>query len=98
MSIDELPQFFNVLKGDMSIVGPRPPLPSEIEQYEEWQRRRLSLKPGITCIWQVSGRNKISFAQWMKMDLDYIDSWSLLLDLKILIKTFFVVLIGYGAE
>ncbi len=97
-SIDELPQFFNVLKGDMSIVGPRPPLESEIELYEIWQRRRLSLKPGITCIWQVSGRNKLSFDQWMKMDLEYIDRWSLYLDLRIMIKTFFVVLIGYGAE
>jgi exopolysaccharide biosynthesis polyprenyl glycosylphosphotransferase len=97
-SIDELPQFINVLKGDMSIVGPRPPLESEIEHYEIWQRRRLSLKPGITCIWQVSGRNKLSFDQWMKMDLEYIDHWSLLLDLKIMIKTFFVVLVGYGAE
>lgn len=97
-SIDELPQFFNVLKGDMSIVGPRPPLVHEVEEYQVWQRRRLSLKPGITCIWQVSGRNKISFDQWMKMDLEYIDNWSLMLDLKILIRTFFVVLIGYGAE
>ncbi len=97
-SIDELPQFLNVLKGDMSIVGPRPPLVSEVENYEVWQRRRLSLKPGITCIWQVSGRNKISFDQWMKMDLEYIDNWSLWLDIKILFRTLFVVLVGYGAE
>ncbi len=97
-SIDELPQFLNVLKGDMSIVGPRPALVSEIEKYEVWQRRRLSLKPGITCVWQVSGRNKISFEQWMKMDMEYIDNWSLSLDLRILLKTFFVVLVGYGAE
>ncbi len=97
-SIDELPQFINVLLGDMSVVGPRPPLVSEVEDYTYWQRRRLSLKPGITCIWQVSGRNKISFDQWMKMDLEYIDNWSLWLDIRILIKTFFVVLIGYGAE
>ena len=97
-SIDELPQFFNVLKGDMSIVGPRPPLETELEDYELWQRRRLSLKPGITCIWQVSGRNKISFDQWMKMDLEYIDNWSLWLDFKIQFKTLFVVLVGYGAS
>ncbi len=97
-SIDELPQFFNVLRGDMSNVGPRPPLVHEVQEYEVWQRRRLSLKPGITCIWQVSGRNKIGFDQWMKMDLDYIDNWSLGMDFQILIRTFFVVLVGYGAE
>lgn len=97
-SIDELPQFFNVLKGDMSIVGPRPPLVSEVEHYEIWQRRRLSLKPGITCIWQVSGRNRIGFEEWMKMDLDYIDQWSLTLDFKLMFRTFWVVLTGYGAQ
>jgi exopolysaccharide biosynthesis polyprenyl glycosylphosphotransferase len=97
-SIDELPQLLNVLKGDMSIVGPRPPLPVEVEMYEAWQRRRLSLKPGITCVWQVSGRNKISFERWMEMDLEYIDKWSLILDIKILIKTLFVVFTGYGAR
>jgi exopolysaccharide biosynthesis polyprenyl glycosylphosphotransferase len=96
-SIDELPQLFNVLKGDMSIVGPRPPLPVEVEMYEVWHRRRLSLKPGITCIWQVSGRNKISFERWMEMDLEYIDNWSLWGDFKILVRTVFVVLFGYGA-
>ncbi len=96
-SIDELPQLFNVLKGDMSIVGPRPALPVEVELYEVWQRRRLSLKPGLTCIWQVSGRNKVPFHRWMEMDLEYIDNWSLWLDFKILVKTFFVVLTGYGA-
>lgn len=97
-SIDELPQLFNVLKGDMSLVGPRPPLPVEVEMYELWQRRRLSLKPGITCIWQVSGRNKIKFERWMEMDLEYIDNWSLWLDFKILFKTVFVVISGYGAS
>jgi lipopolysaccharide/colanic/teichoic acid biosynthesis glycosyltransferase len=97
-SIDELPQFINVLKGDMSIVGPRPPLPVEVELYQVWQRRRLSMKPGITCVWQVSGRNHINFDRWMEMDLEYLDSWSLWLDIKILFKTFFVVLTGYGAS
>ncbi|MDZ7372504.1 MAG: sugar transferase [candidate division KSB1 bacterium] len=96
-SIDELPQLFNVLKGDMSIVGPRPALPVEVELYEVWQRRRLSLKPGLTCIWQVSGRNKVPFERWMQMDLEYIDNWSLWLDFKIMLKTVFVVLTGYGA-
>jgi len=98
LSIDELPQFINVLKGDMSIVGPRPPLPVEVELYELWQRRRLSFKPGITCVWQVSGRNNINFERWMEMDLEYIDSWSLWLDFKILVRTFLVVLTGYGAS
>jgi exopolysaccharide biosynthesis polyprenyl glycosylphosphotransferase len=91
-SLDEFPQFWNVLKGDMSLVGPRPPIPKEVEQYEPWQRRRLSMKPGITCIWQVSGRNKIGFEDWMKMDLLYIDRWSLWLDLKIMALTFRAVL------
>jgi len=86
-SLDEFPQFWNVLKGDMSVVGPRPPLPHEVEQYEPWQRRRLSMKPGITCIWQVSGRNEVGFEEWMKMDLKYIDNWSLLLDIKLLFLT-----------
>ncbi|MCG8605135.1 sugar transferase, partial [bacterium] len=97
-SIDEIPQLINVLKGDMSIVGPRPPLPVEVELYKMWQRRRLSLKPGLTCIWQVSGRNKIKFERWMEMDLEYIDKWSLWLDVKIVFKTVFVVLFGYGAS
>ncbi|WP_282039761.1 sugar transferase [Saccharicrinis aurantiacus] len=86
-SLDELPQFFNVLLGDMSIVGPRPPVPQEVKEYERWQLRRLSMKPGITCTWQVSGRNNISFEEWMKMDLDYIDNWSLKLDFVIFLKT-----------
>ncbi len=97
-SIDEWPQFWNVLKGNMSLVGPRAPLPEEVKEYTRWQRRRLSVKPGITCLWQVSGRNEIDFQEWMKMDLFYIDNWSLLLDLKILLRTFPVVLLGRGAR
>jgi exopolysaccharide biosynthesis polyprenyl glycosylphosphotransferase len=97
-SIDELPQLWNVLAGDMSLVGPRAPLPDEVREYTRWQRRRLSVKPGITCLWQVSGRNEIDFHEWMKLDLHYIDNWSLLLDLKILLRTFPVVLIGKGAR
>ena len=97
-SIDELPQLFNVLVGEMSLVGPRPPLPSEVAQYKPWQRRRLSVKPGITGPWQVSGRNEISFEQWMKMDLEYIDNWSLWLDIRIILLTVPVVLIHKGAS
>jgi exopolysaccharide biosynthesis polyprenyl glycosylphosphotransferase len=97
-SIDEFPQLYNVLRGDMSIVGPRPPLPQEVARYERWQRRRLSMKPGLTCLWQISGRNEVSFQDWMKLDLSYIDNWSLLLDLKILLKTIPVVLFGKGAK
>ncbi|MCU4165518.1 sugar transferase [Carboxylicivirga caseinilyticus] len=87
-SLDELPQFFNVLLGDMSVVGPRPPVPEEVKEYERWQLRRLAMKPGITCIWQVSqSRNDISFDDWMRMDLEYIDNWSLKLDFVIILKT-----------
>jgi exopolysaccharide biosynthesis polyprenyl glycosylphosphotransferase len=95
-SLDELPQFINVLKGDMAIVGPRPPIPSEVKQYKRWQNRRLSMKPGITCIWQVSGRNNIPFDQWMKMDMQYIDTWSLKLDFIIILKTIRVIFTGDG--
>lgn len=97
-SSDELPQLINVLKGDMSLVGPRPPIPGEVTNYETWQRRRLSMRPGITCFWQISGRNKIGFEQWMKLDLEYIDNWSLWLDFKILLKTVPVVLFRTGAR
>jgi len=97
-SLDEFPQLWNVVKGDMSLVGPRSPLPEEVKEYTRWQRRRLSVKPGITCLWQVSGRNEIDFHEWMKLDLQYIDNWSLLLDLKILLRTFPVVLLGKGAR
>jgi len=96
-SLDELPQLYNVLTGDMSLVGPRPPIPEEVLKYDRWQRRRLSMKPGITCLWQVSGRNRLPFETWMRLDLEYIDNWSLLLDFKILAKTVLVVLTGYGA-
>ena len=87
LSIDELPQLWNVIVGDMSLVGPRPPLPDEVSRYESWQRRRLSMKPGLTCLWQVSGRSELDFDRWMALDLKYIDTWSPLLDLKILLKT-----------
>ena len=97
-SIDELPQFFNVLKGDMSLVGPRPPLPKEVSQYDRWQRRKLTVKPGLTCLWQVNGRNNIDFEDWMKLDLEYIDNWSLWLDTKILMKTVPAVLKKEGAS
>jgi exopolysaccharide biosynthesis polyprenyl glycosylphosphotransferase len=97
-SIDELPQLVNVLRGDMSVVGPRPPVPSEVAKYQPWQRRRLSVRPGLTCIWQVSGRNEISFEQWMYMDLQYIDSWSFSKDISLILKTFPVVLTGRGAS
>ena len=97
-SIDELPQLWNVLRGDMSLVGPRPPIPEEVRKYERWQRRRLSMKPGITCLWQVSGRNGIDFEDWMKLDLAYIDTWSLRLDAVILLRTVPVVLTARGAH
>jgi exopolysaccharide biosynthesis polyprenyl glycosylphosphotransferase len=97
-SIDELPQLVNVLRGDMSVVGPRPPVPNEVAKYEAWQRRRLSVRPGLTCIWQVSGRNQISFEQWMYMDMQYIDHWSFTKDLQLILKTVPVVLTGHGAS
>ncbi len=95
-SIDELPQLWNVVRGDMSLVGPRPPLPEEVEQYATFERRRLSMRPGITCLWQVSGRNEIGFAEWVKLDIEYIDTWSLLRDLEILLRTIPAVLGGTG--
>ncbi|MBU3759730.1 MAG: sugar transferase [Candidatus Omnitrophica bacterium] len=98
-SIDELPQLFNILEGNMSFVGPRPPIPSEVKKYEPWQRRRLSLRPGLTCLWQVQGRSKIiRFEDWMKLDLEYIDTWSLGLDLKLFLKTIPIVILGIGAK
>lgn len=97
-SLDELPQLWNVLKGDMSLVGPRPPIPEEVASYHRWHRRRLSMKPGLTCLWQVSGRNNVDFDRWMQMDLQYIDNWSPSLDLKILLRTIPAVLSGRGAS
>jgi exopolysaccharide biosynthesis polyprenyl glycosylphosphotransferase len=97
-SLDELPQLFNVLKGDISLVGPRPPIFEEVRQYRPWEKKRLSVKPGITCLWQVSGRNDIRFDEWMKLDLMYIDKWSFALDLKILIKTIPAILSRRGAR
>jgi exopolysaccharide biosynthesis polyprenyl glycosylphosphotransferase len=97
-SIDELPQLINVLRGDMSLVGPRPPVPQEVVQYQPWQRRRLSVRPGLTCIWQVSGRNEITFDEWMRLDMRYIDHWSLREDMGLILKTVPVVLGGRGAS
>jgi len=97
LSLDELPQLFNILKGDMSFVGPRPAIPEEVSQYERWQRRRLSMEPGLTCLWQTSGRSNLDFQTWMKMDLEYIDTWSLWLDMKIILKTIPCVLSRRGA-
>jgi len=96
-SLDELPQLINVLKGDMSLVGPRPPTPDEVDKYDIWQMRRLDIRPGITCLWQVRGRSDLTFYKWVKWDLWYIDNWSLLLDLKILIWTIPAVLKRKGA-
>lgn len=97
-SVDELPNLINVLRGEMSLVGPRPPLPREVDHYDEFARRRLSVKPGITCLWQISGRSNVSFDEWMRLDNAYIDTWSPLQDLKILVKTLPAVLRGEGAH
>jgi lipopolysaccharide/colanic/teichoic acid biosynthesis glycosyltransferase len=98
LSLDELPQLWNVLRGDMSLVGTRPPLPQEVDQYEPWQRRRLRIRPGLTCLWALEGRSKLQFDRWMRLDLLYIDNWSMWLDLKILLKTIPAVLLGRGAH
>ena len=97
-SIDELPQLLNVLAGDMSLVGSRPPLPEEVDRYETDHRGRLAMRPGLTCLWQVSGRNQIAFEDWVKLDLEYAERWSLLLDFEILLVTGWAVLSGRGAS
>lgn len=89
-SIDELPQLINVIKGEMSLVGPRPSLPKEVEQFKPWMKERLVVKPGITCFWQVSGRNNIPFEEWMKLDIKYVKEMNYWLDIKLILKTFFV--------
>jgi len=95
-SLDEVPQLLNVLSGDMSLVGPRPPIPYEVEAYELWHRKRLDMKPGLTGLWQVSGRNRLPFEEMVRLDLFYIENWSLLLDLKIILRTGFVMIAGEG--
>ena len=97
-SIDELPNFINVLRGEMATVGPRPPLPSEVVNYDEYASRRLCVKPGVTCLWQISGRSQISFSEWMALDNAYIDNWSPLYDLNIIARTIPAVLRGIGAH
>lgn len=97
-SIDEWPQLWNVLKGEMSLVGPRPAIPEEVELYQTWQRRRLRMRPGLTCLWALAGRDRLDFDTWMKMDMQYIDNWSLELDMKILLRTIPRVLTGWGAH
>jgi exopolysaccharide biosynthesis polyprenyl glycosylphosphotransferase len=97
-SLDELPQLWNVLRGEMSLVGPRPAVPEEVEQYERWQRRRLRMRPGLTCLWALAGRDTLDFDEWMRLDLAYIDAWSLWLDWSIMLRTVPHVLLGRGAN
>jgi lipopolysaccharide/colanic/teichoic acid biosynthesis glycosyltransferase len=97
LSLDELPQLLNILRGDMSVVGPRPPIPYEVEAYQLWHRKRLDMKPGLTGLWQVSGRNRLPFDEMVRLDLFYIENWSLWLDLKIILRTLPVMLRGDDA-
>ena len=97
LSLDELPQLVHVLEGHMSLVGPRPPFPEEVERYEPWMLRRLSVRPGLTCLWQVRGRSDLGFTEWMRLDLEYVDRLSLALDLEILARTIPAVLSAKGA-
>ena len=96
-SVDEIPQILNVLRGDMSIVGPRPPLPVEVARYQPWHRRRLDVKPGITCLWQIAGRSQIGFDEWMRLDMEYLRTRSLRTDLAIFLKTLPAVMARRGA-
>jgi len=96
-SLDELPQLWHVLVGDMSLVGPRPPIPDEVARYEPWQRERLAVKPGLTCIWQVSGRSDVPFDEWVRMDIEYVRRRNMWLDLKLLLQTIPAVITGRGA-
>jgi lipopolysaccharide/colanic/teichoic acid biosynthesis glycosyltransferase len=95
-SLDELPQFFNVLRGEMSLVGPRPPIPYEFEAYDHWQYDRMQVRPGITGLWQVSGRSRLSYRQMCELDLDYVRRWTIWLDLRILLRTVPVVMFNSG--
>ena len=97
LSLDELPQLFHVLTGEMSLVGPRPPVPEEVERYEPWMLRRLTVTPGLTCLWQIRGRSDLGFDEWMRLDLEYVDRQSFLLDLKILALTLPAVISARGA-
>lgn len=98
LSLDELPQFWNVVRGEMALVGPRPPVPEEVANYERWQRRRLRMRPGLTCLWALNGRDELDFDEVMRLDLEYIDRWSLSLDWSILLRTIPAVLLGRGAH
>ena len=96
-SIDELPQLLNVIKGEMSLVGPRPPIPEEVQKYEPWQKARLNVKPGLTCLWQISGRSRLGFDEWMRLDIEYITHQSFQLDMRILLRTIPAVISREGA-